>query len=273
METEKLLIWNAVEKTDKAFTKKFNRAGFKGDAINPCYVAKRLTEMFGPCGIGWRLVLEDEKYVLGKTLSNGDRSINHVVRCHLEYRIDVGAAEWYATGPQYGQTFFVGEHTSAGVFCDEEAPKKSITDCLGKCAVLLGFGADIHLGLWDANKYVNQPSVDSGPSSVAKDNGQRTTDNPPLPPNFDRWFSEQFAEYLAQNAPTVADLARIYDQAAGMKELYEALDHWTAFFNAAAAHFKAIDDKKTTPIRSALVAQLNAESKRLKTPKDTKKKP
>jgi hypothetical protein len=43
-----------------------------------------------------------------------------------------------------------------GVFTDEEAPKKSITDCIGKCAVLLGVGADVHLGMFDDHKYVNE---------------------------------------------------------------------------------------------------------------------
>ena len=42
-----------------------------------------------------------------------------------------------------------------GPFTDEEAPKKSLTDALSKAMSWLGFAADIHLGRWDDNKYVN----------------------------------------------------------------------------------------------------------------------
>src|SRR5690606_33640239 len=55
---------------------------------------------------------------------------------------------------QFGQTTFVGRNKN-GFFTDEEAPKKSLTDAMSKCLSLLGFSADIHLGRFDDNKYVN----------------------------------------------------------------------------------------------------------------------
>src|SRR5690606_28515713 len=52
--TTNLNIWNALGKTDPAHTKQFNRAGgFKGTAVKPMWVLKRLTEEFGPVGVGW----------------------------------------------------------------------------------------------------------------------------------------------------------------------------------------------------------------------------
>ena len=55
---------------------------------------------------------------------------------------------WFATSPQFGQTMLVDEN-KYGTFTDEEAAKKSTTDCLGKCASSLGIGADMFLGMYD----------------------------------------------------------------------------------------------------------------------------
>lgn len=149
-------LWNKLEKTDPSRTKQFSRTGgFKGTAINATYIKKRLTEAFGPCGKGWRFVLEEERIIEGPKLESGDLSQLHVVRGHLEYR-DADTDKWYQTSPQFGQTMLVGEHGNPKwTYFDEEAPKKSITDCTTKCAVDLGLAADIHLGLYDDNRYVN----------------------------------------------------------------------------------------------------------------------
>lgn len=146
-------LWNSLEKTDPQYTKNFTRGGgFSGTAINATYIIKRMTETFGPCGKGWVFEILEDKFVEGHTLSNGDRALIHMIKGVIKYQID---NVWYSTGPQYGQTTFVGENRN-GTFTDEEAPKKSITDAIGKCAVLLGVCADVHLGQFDDNKYVNK---------------------------------------------------------------------------------------------------------------------
>lgn len=150
--TDNLSLWEGLQATDPKYTKQFKGAGgFSGTAINGTYILKRLTEAFGACGKGWKFVLDDEQIVEGHTLKGGDKSKLHIVRGHLEY---LSAGAWHSTSPQFGQTMLVGENKN-GTFTDEEAPKKSITDCISKCAVLLGIAADVHLGLFDDNKYVN----------------------------------------------------------------------------------------------------------------------
>lgn len=164
---DKVALWNSVQATDPQFTKTFQRSGgFTGTAINPCYVVRRLTETFGPVGIGWKFVIEDENFIQGHVLPDGvSRAVIHVIRGHIDFFYDDGGGgDWYSTGPQFGQTTFVGFTDKRGPYTDEEAPKKSVTDCLTKCAVMLGFAADIHLGIWDANKYINDPgAVENNP--------------------------------------------------------------------------------------------------------------
>lgn len=166
MSAENMTMWAALSKTDPSATKSFKRSGgFVGTAINGTYVIKRLTQQFGPCGYGWKFVIEDERIEDGYILNDrGDRARLHIIRGHIEYMID---GEWYCTSPQFGQTMLV-DNNKYGVFMDEEAPKKSITDCIGKCAVLLGIGADVHMGLFDDNKYVNERKKDEARETASQ---------------------------------------------------------------------------------------------------------
>lgn len=139
--SDNLALWNAVEKTDPKYTKAFNRpGGFSGTAINATYLIRKATEQWGPMGGKWGPIVEDEKYVPG-----ADGTVIHVLR--IRFRHPDG--EFHA----YGQTTFVGKNKN-GIFTDEEAPKKSMTDAITKSLAMLGFSADVFLGLYDDNKYI-----------------------------------------------------------------------------------------------------------------------
>lgn len=185
-------MWNRLEKTDPARTKQFQRGGgFRGTAINATYILKRLTEEFGPCGKGWRFVLDDERYEPGHTLKNGDKVVVHIVRGHLEYILD---GTWHSTSPQFGQTMFVDENKH-GPLTDEEAPKKSITDCISKCAVLLGIGADVHLGLFDDNKYVNARKQEEAAENAPE--GEAVPDKPDRKAAANKWADQALHDLQA----------------------------------------------------------------------------
>ena len=154
--SDNLKLWNAVEKTDPKYTKAFSRAGgFSGTAINATYLIRKATELWGPVGNAWGFDIADEKYVPGC-----EGTVIHVVR--IQFRHPEGAF------PTFGQTTFVGKNKN-GPFTDEEAPKKSLTDAITKALSMLGFAADVHLGLYDDNKYVNDRKAEFGGKSVAKE--------------------------------------------------------------------------------------------------------
>jgi hypothetical protein len=151
-EGDTMSIWERNKTPDPKYVKEFNRGGgFKGSATNTQYMIQRATEEFGPNGIGWGVDITDEQYVPGGHLTDTDKTIIHVVRGYVWYMQE---GTRYQTSEQFGQTTFVGKN-KYGVFTDEEAPKKSVTDMMLKCLSLLGFSADIFLGHWDDNKYVN----------------------------------------------------------------------------------------------------------------------
>ena len=156
MQNGNLDIWDKVRTPDPKYTKAFSKGGgFKGTSTNATYLAKVATELFGPNGKGWGLDILAEDYRQGAPILNGDGSaiaheIIHVVRCRVWYVLD---GEKYESSAQFGQTQFVGKNKN-GIYTDEEAPKKSVTDAMLKCFSLLGFSADIFMGLWDDSKYV-----------------------------------------------------------------------------------------------------------------------
>ncbi len=155
--TNHLKLWEQVEKTDPQYTKPFSRGGgFRGTATNATYLARRATETFGPMGIGWGLEILDESLMEGAPLDDkGTRESIHKVRVKLWYLYEGQRGEVI----QFGQTTFVGKNRN-GIYSDEEAPKKSLTDAMSKCLSLLGFSADIYLGRYDDNKYVEEVAAE-----------------------------------------------------------------------------------------------------------------
>lgn len=132
-------LWERVRTPDAAHLKPFDNGKFKGTAIRPAFLARSATEQFGPVGIGWGFDVVDERYVEAGPV------LLHVVRVRLWYLLDGKRGEVV----QYGQTVLVSKNGHV----DDEAPKKSLTDAVGKCLSLLGFAADVHMGLWDGDKY------------------------------------------------------------------------------------------------------------------------
>lgn len=142
-------IWDAVSTSDPKYLKDFTRAGgFTGKAINTTYLIRRATEMWGPLGDRWGVIIEDERILDGATLKSGQIEKVHVLRISLRYPTATGEGRV----PAFGQTIFVGEN-KWGPYTDEEAPKKSLTDALSKALSWLGFSADVYLGSFDDNKY------------------------------------------------------------------------------------------------------------------------
>jgi hypothetical protein len=153
--TDNMHIWNAVEATDPAKTKSFTRAGgFKGTATNATWLAMRATEMFGPCGIGWGAKVIDERLLDGAPFQKTPSHCAKIHRVHIKlwYVLDGVRGEI----EHFGQTEFCGERADGRLYTDEEAPKKSLTDAMTKALSMLGFAADIHMGLFDDHKYVNE---------------------------------------------------------------------------------------------------------------------
>jgi hypothetical protein len=106
-----------------------------------------MTEMFGPCGIGWGFSEPHFQLVPG---SDGQTA----VYCWLTL--------WYVHDGARSQPIpgvggdFVIVKQSAGLRTDDEAFKKAFTDAIGNAMKHLGMSADVHMGRFDDSKYVNE---------------------------------------------------------------------------------------------------------------------
>ena len=138
-------IWDALSKTDPAQTKTFSRAGgFKGTAVKPMWVVKRLTEEFGPCGDGWGIGKPEFQTV---PTEFGEILVYCTVPCWHGSPANV----IYGVG---GDKVLV--QRSDRPFHDDEAFKKAFTDAVNNAFKFVGVAADIHMGLFDDSKYVEE---------------------------------------------------------------------------------------------------------------------
>jgi hypothetical protein len=139
-------LWNRVCKTDPRHVKPITGKQYSGNSPKPYWIVERLTDEFGPCGIGWGFTILSERM---ERLTPTD--VLHVAVVRLWFLKDGQRGEF----EQIGQTKAVYAKKDGTLLVDEDAPKKSVTDALVKCASYLGFAGDIFSGRWDDSKYVN----------------------------------------------------------------------------------------------------------------------
>lgn len=161
--SENMKIWETLGKTDPANTKTFKRAGgFTGTAIRPMWSNLRMTEVFGSCGVGW-----------GQTEPQFQ-----TINAESEILVYCTVGLWYKNADGDSKTVYGvgGDKVLTQIFekdrqgnrvkdeatgrfrtyaqTDDEAFKKAYTDALSNAMKFIGVGADVHMGLFDDNKYV-----------------------------------------------------------------------------------------------------------------------
>jgi len=139
-----LRIWNAFPITDVAHTQKIEGKTYKGTSIRPHFIIRELTRVFGPVGFGWgyRIISEECRNIAPNEVLN-------VVRLELWYKLPGSTDEKIGTIEQFGQTRMYYMSSGGKPILDEDAPKKSVTDALTKCASIVGVCHDIYLNQWD----------------------------------------------------------------------------------------------------------------------------
>jgi len=155
--TDNLRIWNALGKTDPKHTKGFKRAGgFAGTAVKPIWQTMRLTEQFGPAGSGWGMTKPEFQ----------------VVTAGEEILVFCTVGLWYSDGAVADNMVYgvggdkVLGKNKYGPFTNDEAFKASYTDALSNAMKQIGVAADIHMGLFDDEKYVREAKREFEQTSV-----------------------------------------------------------------------------------------------------------
>ena len=151
-------IWNALNKTNPDFTKKFNKFGGKElTTIDSQYQIQMMTDLFGPVGKGWKYNVE-YKYLDGLVFAE----------VCVQYYQD---HKWY----EYGPVCSVQNLSKKNGGLDDEAPKKAMTDAMTKAFSHLGMSADVFLGKFDDSKYVEDLKKEFSTKTIEipKTNGKK----------------------------------------------------------------------------------------------------
>lgn len=110
--------------------------------INPMWRIKKLTEMFGPCGIGWKYEIEKEWIE-----KNGDEQAAFI-GINLYIKDD---GKWSDAIPGIGGSMFVTKEKN-GLYTSDECFKMALTDALSVSCKALGIAADVYFDK-DKSKY------------------------------------------------------------------------------------------------------------------------
>lgn len=137
-------IYNQVRSVPREAQKTITGGRLNGMTdINPMWRIKRLTELFGPCGIGWKYIIKNKNIEPAS-----DNQIAAFVEIELFIKVD---GVWSDAIPGIGGNMFVAKEKS-GLHTSDECYKMCLTDALGVACKALGIGADIYFEK-DATKY------------------------------------------------------------------------------------------------------------------------
>lgn len=151
----KMAIWEQVKETDKDFTKTAQLDGRPVTSINTLYMVQRATEQFGPLGKGWGYEVLVDRFDRGAPImaKDGATVLDYEQMHTMQIKL------WYVHGGKrnqithYGHTPYVRK-SQYGPYTDFDAPKKSLSDAIKKCLSMLGFCADVYLGMFEDETYL-----------------------------------------------------------------------------------------------------------------------
>lgn len=143
-------IWVKLERTPKEAQKEISAGRLKGFTdINPMWRFKQLTEVFGPCGIGWKFEIVSTNVIPG-----ANDEVAAFVNILLYYKKD---GEWSEGVPGLGGSMFVAKEKS-GMHTSDECFKMALSDAIGTACKALGMSADIYFSK-DRSKYTSDPEA------------------------------------------------------------------------------------------------------------------
>ena len=145
---DNMKLWESVETTDPNFTKKVNqRGGFT--AIGAQYQLRTATETFGPFGTGWGV--KDERIEKWEDVGI---AVYQATLWYIPAEFKKGIPVIKEEPSEFPIHSSIKYHSNGRV--DDDFMKKVATDALTKGLSKLGFNADVFMGKFDDNKYVNK---------------------------------------------------------------------------------------------------------------------
>lgn len=154
---ENLEIYNKIKEVPKEAKKTITGGRLSGMTdIKPMWRIEKLTELFGPCGFGWKAPIINKEIVEG---ANGEKIA--IVDIELFIKVNDKWSEGITgTG---GSSFIANENK--GPYTSDECFKMAYTDALSVACKSLGMGADVY---WGDSKYQSdeEPTLEDAQNYV-----------------------------------------------------------------------------------------------------------
>ena len=128
---------------------------------NPMWRIKRLTEMFGPCGLGWWYEITDKRLVEDETTKQKAAFMDILL-----YYKDPETGEVSHGIPGTGGSSFVAQERN-GPYMSDECFKMALTDAISVAAKAIGVAADVYYDK-DRSKYT-APEEDKKPTAPERE--------------------------------------------------------------------------------------------------------
>ena len=141
---ENLELYNKLKSVPQEYLKTIQAGRLKGMSdIKPQWRIQQLTEVFGPCGIGWKI----------QNLSYSYKEVGQeiVCNCYLELLFKYNN-EWSEPIPASGGNKLATMERN-GLYVSDEAEKMAYTDALSVACKMIGVASDVYMG--HGGKYDN----------------------------------------------------------------------------------------------------------------------
>lgn len=164
--------------------------------INTMWRLKHLTEVFGPCGFGWRYEIVN-KYTQPAT----DTEVSAFVDVNL-YVKDPDSGEWSQAIPGTGGNVYTRMERSGKLFVNDEAFKMALSDAISVAGRAIGLGADVYFEE-DRSKY-DLPQGSSAQAPAASRKQRTDAARRPLTPSSGYWLqSVAIASSTTDDIPAI----------------------------------------------------------------------
>lgn len=186
--------------------------------INPMWRISVLTEMFGPCGLGWKYTVTRREMVPG---ANGE--VSCFVDIELRYSYE---GVWSEPIPGTGGSSFIAKERD-GLYTSDECFKMALTDALSVACKALGIGADVY---WEqGSKYTQYQKEETPKKEEPPKKAPVPSKAKPIAPPFceccGREIQSEVVDGKQYTANTIA--ARAVSKY-GMALCYECLQEYNA---------------------------------------------
>ena len=193
--------------------------------INPMWRIKKLTELFGVCGIGWYTD------IVRTWIDKGERETIANVEIKLYIKVD---GEWSKGISGIGASKFVNQEKN-GAYDNDECYKCAYTDAMSVACKQLGIGADVYFAK-DTDKY--SYGENTGSNSNAQQPPKQTPSKPENEPKNAPVKPAEALAFVVADGITVEQLFKQYKNdidsvyANGTDELKSAIDQVREYIKA-----------------------------------------